>query len=79
MTEKCRGCQKEISFAYREWWDENDDNACESLGTHIPFVRVKLAPTPVVPTMGPVAKWRNNGNGRIAPIGRDRKPKYNKR
>lgn len=65
--EKCRFCGKAITYAYREWWDENDDNACGET-THIPFVRTTLAPTPVVPTMGPVAKWRNNGTGRMVPI-----------
>lgn len=65
--DECRFCGKSITFAYREWWDENDDNACGET-THIPFVRTKLAPTPVVPTMGPVAKWRKNGSGRLVPL-----------
>jgi hypothetical protein len=62
--EKCRFCGMSITFAYREWWDENDDNACGET-THIPFVRTELAPTPVVRTSGPVLKWRNNGTGKI--------------
>lgn len=77
--ENCRGCGKAISFAYGEWWDESDDNACEALGTHLPFVRITLAPTPVVSTLGPVAKYRNNGHNRIAPIGREKRQKYRKR
>lgn len=67
MQEKCRGCGKAITYAYREWWDESDDNACEEIGNHMPFVRTQLAPTPVVQTMGPVAKWRRNGQARILP------------
>lgn len=69
--ENCRGCGKAISFAYGEWWDDDtDDNICETLaaGTHLPFVRITLAPTPVVSTLGPVAKWRKSGSGRLVPL-----------
>ncbi|AXH49377.1 hypothetical protein HWB76_gp023 [Streptomyces phage Blueeyedbeauty] len=66
--EKCKNCGESITYAYREWWDENDDNACPKGETHFPFFRTTLAPTPVVPTMGPVAKWRKNGSGRLVPL-----------
>jgi hypothetical protein len=69
MMEKCRFCGKAISFAYKEWWDEQDDNACGE-GKHAPYVRVELPPTSAFQTMGPVAKWRENGSGRLVPLGK---------
>jgi hypothetical protein len=73
--EKCRGCDAAITLAYKEWWDESDDNACEQLGTHSPMIRIQLPPTPVISTSGPVVKWRNNRTNRIVPLSK----KYNTR
>lgn len=63
--EKCRFCNNSITYAYREWWNENDDNQCPKGGNHFPYFRTELPPTPVVPTLTPKPKWRRNGTGRI--------------
>jgi len=57
-AENCKDCRTPITFAYREWWDENDDNTCPKGGTHFPYFKTELAPTPVFSTSGPIAKNR---------------------
>lgn len=65
-AEKCKDCQTPITYAYREWWDSNDDNACPKGGTHFPFFRTELPPTPAVRTSGPIVKYRKNSTTKRA-------------